>query len=101
MRSSLRHETCKRRGLPALLIKRQQLRFDQSRTRPAYRCKAEDMTIGIGAIGGSGNTVVMATDTKGSYPDPRFSDFLLGKQYDFFPHHLLAANIAGTVPVCK
>jgi hypothetical protein len=59
------------------------------------------MTIGIGAIGGSGNTVVMATDTKGSYQDPRFSDFLIGKQYDFFPHHLLVANIAGTVPVCK
>jgi hypothetical protein len=59
------------------------------------------MTIGIGAVGGSGNTVVMATDTKGSYQDPRFSDFLIGKQYDFFPHHLLAANIAGTVPVCK
>jgi len=34
------------------------------------------MTIGIGAIGGSGNTVVMATDTKGSYQDPRFSDSL-------------------------
>lgn len=59
------------------------------------------MTIGIGAIGGSGNTVVMATDTKGSYLDSRFSDFLIGKQYDFFPHHLLVANIAGTVPVCK
>jgi hypothetical protein len=59
------------------------------------------MTIGIGAVGGSGNAVVMATDTKGSYKDPRFSDFLIGKQYDFFPHHLLAANIAGTVPVCK
>jgi hypothetical protein len=59
------------------------------------------MTIGIGAVGGSGNTVVMATDTKGSYKDPRFADFLIGKQYDFFPHHLLAANIAGTVPVCK
>lgn len=59
------------------------------------------MTIGIGAVGGSGNTVVMATDTKGSYKDPRFSDFLIGKQYDFFPHHLLAANIAGTVSVCK
>jgi hypothetical protein len=59
------------------------------------------MTIGVGAIGGSGNTVVMATDTKGSYSDPRFSDLLIGKQYDFFPHHLLAANVAGTVPVCK
>jgi hypothetical protein len=59
------------------------------------------MTIGIGAVGGGGNTVVMATDTKGSYKDPRFSDFLIGKQYDFFPHHLLAANIAGTVPVCR
>src|SRR5579872_3314670 len=59
------------------------------------------MTIGIGAIGGAGNTVVMAADTKGSYSDPRFSDRLIGKQYDFFPHHLLAANIAGTVPVCQ
>ena len=59
------------------------------------------MTIGIGAIGDSGNTVVMATDTKGSYQDPRFSDSLIGKQYDFFPHHLLAANIAGVVSVCK
>jgi hypothetical protein len=59
------------------------------------------MTIGIGAIGDSANTIVMATDTKGSYQDPRFSDTLIGKQYDFFPHNLLSANIAGTVPVCK
>jgi hypothetical protein len=59
------------------------------------------MTIGIGAVGGSGNTIMMAADTKGSYNDPRYSDTLIGKQYDFFPHHLLAANIAGTVPVCQ
>jgi hypothetical protein len=59
------------------------------------------MTIGIGAACGSGTAVIMAADTKGSYNDPRYSDTLIGKQYDFFPHHLLAANIAGTVPVCK
>jgi hypothetical protein len=59
------------------------------------------MTIGIGAAASSGNTVMMAADTKGSYNDPRYSDTLIGKQYDFFPHHLLAANIAGTVPVCQ
>jgi hypothetical protein len=59
------------------------------------------MTIGIGAVAGSGNAVMMGADTKGSYTDPRFSDTCIGKQYDFFPHHLLAANIAGTVPVCQ
>src|SRR5271157_3547309 len=59
------------------------------------------MTIGIGAACGSGTTVMMAADTKGSYNDPRYSDTLIGKQYDFFPHHLLAANIAGTVSVCQ
>jgi hypothetical protein len=59
------------------------------------------MTIGIGAMSGSGTTVIMAADTKGSYNDPRYSDTLIGKQYDFFPHHLLAANIAGTVSVCQ
>jgi hypothetical protein len=58
------------------------------------------MTIGIGAISAF-ETVVMAADTKGSYNDPRYSDTLIGKQYDFFPHHLLVANIAGTVPVCQ
>jgi hypothetical protein len=59
------------------------------------------MTIGIGAASASGTVVMMAADTKGSYNDPRYSDTLIGKQYDFFPHHLLAANIAGTVPVCQ
>lgn len=59
------------------------------------------MTIGIGAACGSGTAVMMAADTKGSYNDPRYSDTLIGKQYDFFPHHLLAANIAGTVTVCQ
>jgi len=44
---------------------------------------------------------MMAADTKGTYNDPRYSDQLIGKQYDFFPHHLLTANIAGTVPVCQ
>jgi hypothetical protein len=59
------------------------------------------MTIGIGALSAPGNVVMMAADTKGSYNDPRYSDTLIGKQYDFFPHYLLAANIAGTVPVCQ
>jgi len=43
------------------------------------------MTIGIGAASDSGTTVMMAADTKGSYDDPRYSDTLIGKQYDFFP----------------
>jgi hypothetical protein len=55
------------------------------------------MTVGIGAVAGSGNSVLMVADTKGSYNDPRYSDTLIGKQYDFSPHHLLTANIAGTV----
>jgi len=59
------------------------------------------VTIGIGAVAGSGDAVMMAADTKGTYNDPRYSDTLIGKQYDFFPHHLLTANIAGTVPVCQ
>lgn len=101
MRSTLRHEKCKRKGLPALLIKPQQWRSGQSRTLPAHRWKAGNMTIGIGAACGSGTAVMMAADTKGTYNDPRYSDTLIGKQYDFFPHHLLAANIAGTVPVCQ
>jgi hypothetical protein len=59
------------------------------------------VTIGIGAACGSGTAVMMAADTKGSYDDPRFPNTLIGKQYDLFPNHLLAADIAGTVPVCQ
>jgi hypothetical protein len=43
----------------------------------------------------------MSADTKGSYNDPRFSDTRIGKQFDFFPHHFLCANIAGSVRVCE
>jgi hypothetical protein len=43
----------------------------------------------------------MSADTKGSYNDPRFSDTRIGKQFDFFPHYFLCANIAGSVRVCE